>query len=78
MSRLHTTWRPLVGWVGVATLAWQGIAHPVLTWAMVLLGSQAAAPAHMPSDLLLCIVGATMGAAGLRSYDKAKGTEPKG
>ena len=77
MSRLHATWRPLVGWVGVGTLAWQGIAHPVLTWVMVLLGVAGQAPAHMPSDLLLCIVGATLGAAGLRSYDKVKGTDPK-
>lgn len=78
MSRLHTAWRPLLGWTGVATLAWQGIAHPVLTWVMVLLGVGGQAPAHMPSDLLLCIVGATLGAAGLRSFDKLKDTAPKG
>ena len=75
--RLQTNWRPLVGWCGVAALAWQGIAHPILTWVWAWLGHAGTPPAPMPADLLFGIVAATIGMGTMRSVEKVKGVEPK-
>jgi len=73
--RLHTLWRPMLGWVGLVTIAGQGIAVPACNVVLSML-SHPLAP-YMPGELLLTIAGLTLGAAGLRSLDKIKGTAQK-
>lgn len=74
--KLRTLWRPLLGWVGLFTVAGQGMAVPACNVVLSMTGHPLAP--YMPGELLLTIAGLTLGAAGLRSLDKIKGTEPKG
>lgn len=73
--RLQTFWRPLLGWVGMMTIAGQGIAIPACNVVLSIL-SHTQVP-YMPGELLLTIAALTLGTAGLRSLDKIKGTAPK-
>lgn len=72
-------WRPFIGWVGGASLAYAGIAHPMIMWAwsiMVATGKIPAgveAPPYMESGLLGTIVTGMLGIGGMRSYEKGKG-----
>jgi len=70
--RLHTLWRPLLGWVGLLTIAGQGVAVPACNVVLSMLGHTQVP--YMPGELLLTIAGLTLGTAGLRTVDKIKGT----
>lgn len=73
--RLHTLWRPLLGWVGLLTIAGQGVVVPACNVVLSMTGRPLAP--YMPGELLLTIAGLTLGTAGLRSLDKIKGTAQK-
>jgi hypothetical protein len=73
--RYQTLWRPGLGWVGLLTVAGQGVAIPACNVVLSML-SRGQVP-YMPGELLLTIAGLTLGTAGLRSLDKIKGTAPK-
>ena len=73
--RLHTLWRPLLGWVGLMTVAGQGVAVPACNVVLSMTGHPIAP--YMPGELLLTIAALTLGTAGLRTVDKIKGTAPK-
>ena len=69
-------WRPAVGWVCVAALAWTFIAQPFLTWGLVVFRPDFPVD-NMPSlDMgpLLTILAGMLGLAGLRTYEKRTGT----
>lgn len=72
--KLHTQWRPLLGWAGLLTVAGQGVAVPACNVVLAMLG-HGPVP-YMPGELLLTIATLTLGTAGLRSIDKLKGTAP--
>jgi hypothetical protein len=73
-------WRPAVGWVGVAAMAYQFVLYPFLVWGWTAM--QAAgwispdlpAPPILATDALWIILTGILGIGGLRSFDKAKGT----
>ena len=64
-------WRPAVGWLCVATLAWSWMAAPLLSWTVACFG------AHVPPLPVLGVTDsqdllyALLGVAGLRTVDKA-------
>lgn len=66
-------WRPAVGWVCVAALAYQYLLRPLLPWLCITAG-------HPVPDLpsldagMFELVMAMLGVGGLRSFDKLKGT----
>lgn len=69
-------WRPAVGWVCVAALAWTFIVQPFLTWGLVVFRPDFPVD-NMPSlDMgpLLTILAGMLGLAGLRTYEKRTGT----
>jgi len=74
-------WRPGVGWVGVAALAWQFIAYPILLWLWALLQAKGVVPETLSpppvldSGPLFAIVSAMLGIGGMRSFDKTRGTQ---
>lgn len=76
MSNLHGGWRPRLGWVGLMTVAGQGIAVPACNVVLGIMGLPLAS--YMPAEVLACVIGTTLGVAGLRSFDKLKDTAPKG
>lgn len=74
-------WRPFIGWVGGVALAYQFILYPLMTWAWAMLQAKGWVPTSLPpppvlkSDELWVVVTGMLGIAGLRSFDKFKGTE---
>lgn len=71
-------WRPAVGWVGVAAMAYQFVVYPFLTWgwtAMQAAGWIATAlppPPILDTDALWVILSGILGIGAYRSFDKWK------
>lgn len=66
--------RPFIIWVGGFSLAWAGIIHPLLTWVWAFAEMLGDPPPLIESAALGSIVTGLLGVAGMRSYDKLKGT----
>lgn len=72
-------WRPAVGWVGVAALAYQFLLYPLLTWVWAWTQAVGALPAGMQpppvleADALWVILSGVLGIAGMRSFEKSRG-----
>jgi len=73
-------WRPAIGWVGVAAMAYQFILYPFLVWgwaAMQAAGwvdASMAAPPILATDALWVILTGILGIGTMRSFDKKTGT----
>jgi roadblock/LC7 domain-containing protein len=65
-------WRPSIGWVCAAGLAWAFVLAPVASWALVALGIKAELPA-IQFDHLFELVLAMLGFGGLRTFEKMRG-----
>lgn len=65
--------RPAVIWVGVFSLGWSGIVHPLLTWVWAFAQIAGSPPPLIESAALGTIVTGLLGVATMRSYDKTKG-----
>jgi roadblock/LC7 domain-containing protein len=65
-------WRPSIGWVCAAGLAWAFVAAPVASWALVAFGIKAELPA-IQFDHLFELVLAMLGIGGLRTFEKLRG-----
>ena len=69
-------WRPAVGWVCCAALAWTFILQPVLTFTLSQFGQIVALPALDTGDLMPILLG-MLGLGGMRSWEKVKGVAAK-
>jgi roadblock/LC7 domain-containing protein len=65
-------WRPAIGWVCAAALAWAFIVGPVASWTMAVLGIRETLPA-IGTDNLFELVLAMLGLGGLRTFEKMRG-----
>ena len=65
-------WRPAIGWVCAAALAWAFIVAPIATWSMAALGVKETLPA-IGTDNLFELVLAMLGLGGLRTFEKMRG-----
>lgn len=65
-------WRPAIGWVCAAALAWAFIVGPVLSWSLAVLGIRESLPPIM-TDNLFELVLAMLGLGGLRTFEKMRG-----
>lgn len=76
-------WRPAIGWIGAAALAYQFLFYPLLLWGMTiaqgyeLFPDWVEAPPLLPTDALWVILSGLLGIAGMRSLDKIKGVETR-
>ena len=74
-------WRPAIGWVGAISLGYQFILYPLLTWiwsiaqAKQWVPPELGPPPPLPVDVLWVILSGMLGIAGMRSFDKIKGTQ---
>ncbi len=64
-------WRPFVGWTCGVGLFYQAVLHNLLNWVAVMYALPAL-PA-IDSELLIYVLGAMLGIAGLRTYEKKSG-----
>ena len=76
-------WRPFIGWVGGFGMAYQFLLYPLLTWIWPVLIARGTLPAGttippvLDGDVLFAMVSGLLGIAGMRSFDKVKGTDLK-
>ena len=69
-------WRPAVGWVCCAALAWTFIFQPILAFGFAQAGQIIALPALETGDLMPILLG-MLGLGGMRSWEKVKGVAAK-
>jgi hypothetical protein len=76
-------WRPAVGWIGAAALAYQFLLYPILGWAWKWLQAMGYVPAEMSPPPLLdaeqlwVMLSGILGIAGMRTFEKQKGVASK-
>lgn len=73
-SRFTSNWRPFVGWTCASSLLYSAVVEPVARFvAMVVYGYSGTFPV-IDSTITLQILMGLLGLAGMRSFDKVKGT----
>jgi hypothetical protein len=76
-------WRPAVGWVGVAGVAYQFLGYPLMQWIWAfgqgvdLIPKGLAAPPDLQTDQLMVLLSGLLGFGGMRSFEKSKGVAAK-
>lgn len=72
-------WRPAIGWIGAAALAYQFLLYPLMLWVWTWLQGMGWIPATLQpppvlkADELWVILSGILGIAGMRSFEKTKG-----
>jgi hypothetical protein len=70
-----SSWRPSVGYVGCAGLAYSVLLQPLMPWALKAFGVEGVEPLpSLDTNVLMTILGGMLGIGGMRSFDKARGT----
>jgi len=69
-------WRPYIGWVCGFAITYEFAFYPILLWFNELFWN-VTPPPHIDYALLGQLLFAMLGVAGLRTYEKNKGTETK-
>ena len=76
-------WRPAVGWIGAAALAYQFLLYPILGWAwkwlqaMCYVPSEMSPPPLLDAEQLWVMLSGILGIAGMRTFEKQKGVASK-
>jgi len=73
-------WRPMIGWIGAAALSYQFLIYPFYTWIWSHDHpgtSLDLCPGKLDADLLWALISGMLGIAGMRSFDKLKGTQTR-
>ena len=73
-SILVAGWRPFVGWVGGFSLAYVSILEPLMRFTATMVGYEGAFPV-IDTTLNMQVLMGMLGIAGMRSFDKTKGTQ---
>lgn len=78
LSTFVSGWRPAIGWVGVAAMAYQFLLYPMLTWIWFFAQGKGWIPAALQpppvldADQLWVILSGILGIAGMRSFEKVR------
>lgn len=76
-------WRPAIGWIGAAAMAYQFLLYPIMLWGWTYLQGMGwipvglTPPPVLDADQLWVILSGILGIAGMRSYEKSKGVASK-
>jgi hypothetical protein len=65
-------WRPFIGWVCGAALAWTFVGYPIVSFLLAAFGVPRALPV-VPTEALFELVLALLGLGSLRTFEKYKG-----
>jgi hypothetical protein len=66
-------WRPFIGWICGAALAWAFVIGPVAKWLVTVAGISATVPPTAMDGNLWELVFAMLGIGGLRTFEKVRG-----
>lgn len=76
-------WRPAIGWIGAAAMAYQFLLYPMLMWGWTWMQGTGWIPENLQpppvleADQLWVILSGILGIAGMRSFEKTKGVAKK-
>lgn len=76
-------WRPAIGWIGAAAMAYQFLLYPIALWGWTYLQGtgwipkELQPPPVLKADELWVILSGILGIAGMRSFEKTKGVAAK-
>ena len=66
-------WRPFIGWICGAALAWNFILRDILIWASAAWAPDTPVPAALQLEHLLTVLLSLLGLGGLRTFEKLGG-----
>ena len=72
-------WRPAIGWIGAAAMAYQFLLYPLMLWGWTYfqgtgwIPNELEPPKPLDADQLWVILSGILGIAGMRSFEKTKG-----
>lgn len=72
-------WRPAIGWIGAAAMAYQFLLYPIMLWGWTWMQGvgwipkELTPPPVLEADQLWVILSGILGIAGMRSFEKTKG-----
>lgn len=72
-------WRPAIGWIGAAAMAYQFLLYPLMLWGWTWMQGvgwipkELTPPPVLDADQLWVILSGILGIAGMRSFEKTKG-----
>ena len=72
-------WRPAIGWVGAAAMAYQFLIYPLLVWSWTWMQAEQIVPQEvkpppmLDTEALWVILSGMLGIAGMRSFEKTRG-----
>lgn len=76
-------WRPAIGWIGAAAMAYQFLLYPMFMWVWAYMQGtgwiprELTPPPVLDADQLWVILSGILGIAGMRSFEKTKGVAAK-
>lgn len=76
-------WRPAIGWIGAAAMAYQFLLYPMMLWGWTYfqgtgwIPKELTPPPVLDADQLWVILSGILGIAGMRSFEKTKGVAAK-
>lgn len=76
-------WRPAIGWIGAAAMAYQFLLYPMFMWGWAYMQGtgwiprELTPPPVLDADQLWVILSGILGIAGMRSFEKTKGVAAK-
>ena len=76
-------WRPAIGWIGAAAMAYQFLLYAMFLWVWTYLQGtgwipkELTPPPVLDADQLWVILSGILGIAGMRSFEKTKGVAAK-
>jgi len=82
-STFVSGWRPAVGWVGVAGLAYQFLGYPLMQWCWTfgqgvdLIPKGLPPPPDLDVEQLMTLLAGLLGFGGMRSFEKYRGVAAK-
>lgn len=72
-SGYRAGWRPAVGWVCVASLAYQFLFRPILPWVFSVAGFNAEALPVLEMGSLMTLLAGLLGLGSMRTFEKLRG-----
>ena len=72
-------WRPAIGWVGAAAMAYQFLLYPLLVWSWTWIQAEQIVPQEvkpppmLDTEALWVILSGMLGIAGMRRFEKTRG-----